>query len=163
MFRFLIFVGSIVAVTYAYSVGAPAHVCETMMPGHGVDPQTTPSPYDILLSKNSILGGESVTVTVKGHDQELFKGILIQARLGDQIVGTFDVDPADTKVKTIDCPKGERNAVTHKNAKNKSEVSVKWVAPADLVGNVVFKVTVVKEAIIFWVAQSSSTLSVRRQ
>ncbi|XP_046472885.1 putative defense protein 3 [Neodiprion pinetum] len=163
MFRFLIFLGSIVAVTYAHSVGAPASACESMTPGHLVDPQTTPSPYVILLSKNSILGGESITVTIKGRDKEEFKGILLQARLGDKIVGTFDVDPADTNVQTIDCPKGERNAVTHKNAENKSEVSVRWIAPPDLVGEVVFKLTVVKEFKTFWVAQSSSPLSIHRQ
>ena len=50
-----------------YSTGAPVEVCDSMMPQHGKQPQQTPLPYDIIIEKPKLKGGESTIVTIKGN------------------------------------------------------------------------------------------------
>ncbi|MCH1927560.1 hypothetical protein L6232_22445, partial [Shewanella sp. C31] len=88
----LIFVAALASIN-AYPTGAPGgDVCETMMPGHGFPPQNSPFPYDIVIAKPDLKGGESTTVTIRAQEGQKFRGYLMQARREDnKPLGTFTV------------------------------------------------------------------------
>lgn len=90
-----------VTVVTGYGAGAPKEACGDMIPQHHTDPQTTPFPYRLSVSKKGIKGGEKVTVTISaGGKYKDFKGFFVQARVGDSAVGQFDPAPG---VKLVDC------------------------------------------------------------
>lgn len=90
-----------------YSNGAPAEECSSMTPRHHVDPQKSAAPYDFIIDKKFIRAGESVTVTLKGRsNDDDFKGLLVQARVGDTPIGVFDVSPSRQFIQTLDCGSG---------------------------------------------------------
>ncbi|XP_015524834.1 putative defense protein Hdd11 [Neodiprion pinetum] len=160
MLRFFLLIASIVAAAQGFSAGAPPAVCEDMTPKHHVDPQAGPSPFKISIDKSTISPGDKVEITLEALDHATFKGFLVEGRQGNDIIGSFSVDPNDKEAQTIDCPKGEKNAVTHKNSEEKSKKILTWEAPADFSGIVVFKATFVKDGGTFWVGQTSSNLRV---
>lgn len=89
--------------------GAPEKSCNTMVPAHGgIASQRTQAPYSIDVKK--IEGKSSWNVVIKGYAREnKIKGYLLQARLGDRIIGNFTVS-GDEAVKShaISCG-GNRN------------------------------------------------------
>lgn len=90
-----------------YSSGAPAQECSTMTPRHHVDPQKGAAPYDFSIDKKFIRGGEKVTITITGKSQDdTFKGLLVEARVGDTPVGSFDVSQSRQYIQTLDCGNG---------------------------------------------------------
>jgi Reeler domain len=90
-----------------YSSGAPAEECSSMTPRHHVDPQKGPSPYDIILDKKAIRAGESVLITIKGRkSDDVIKGLLVQARVGDTPIGSFDVSPSREYIQILNCGSG---------------------------------------------------------
>lgn len=161
MFRFLVIIASVFAAAQAFGGGAPTSVCNDLTPKHPAEPQEVASPFTISISKSVIKPGDEVKVTLEGTNGNKFKGFIVQGRVGDSIVGSFEVNPNDEEVQFLNCPSGTNNAATHRNPKPKSKISVNWVAPKDLQDVVVFKATFVKEGDIFWVAQASSGLTVR--
>lgn len=91
----------------AYSKGAPAGACEDMTPQHHVDPQTSPVPYNFLLSKNAIKAGDTVQLTIKGKSaNDKIKGLMVQARVGNTPIGKFSVPSNSAYVQTLDCGNG---------------------------------------------------------
>lgn len=87
-----------------YSSGAPSSECKDMTPRHHVDAQKGAMPYDISLDKRNIRAGETVTVNIRGKSaDDVIKGLLVQARVGDTPIGTFDVSPSRQYIQTIDC------------------------------------------------------------
>lgn len=75
-----------------------------MTPRHHVEPQKGSFPYDIILSKNKIKAGDSIEITIKGKSAEdVIKGLLVQARVGDTQVGTFDTSPSSQYIQLRDC------------------------------------------------------------
>ena len=87
-----------------YSSGAPAGQCGDMTPKHGVDGQRGQMPYDIILSKKSIRSGDTVDVTIKGRkNDDLFKGLMVEARVGNEPIGKFDVSQSRQYIQTLDC------------------------------------------------------------
>ncbi|KAJ4431432.1 hypothetical protein ANN_20029 [Periplaneta americana] len=87
----------------AYKSGAPETVCDSMIPDHHSTPKTTPSPYTISVSKNSIKAGESVQVTLAGAKNTQFKGYFIQARVGNTPIGKFD---KGAEINLVNCGGG---------------------------------------------------------
>lgn len=124
--------------------GAPPAACDNMTPGHGVEAQTTISPYQLRVLQRSVKGGETVTVeifsTVAG---ESFKGFLLQARTeGDdyEVVGEFlENEDEATPFSFRNCSTGIRNAVTHSNNNAKDQMSFIWRAPENFEGPVRFR------------------------
>lgn len=47
-------------------------------------------------------------MTLAGINGAEFKGFLVQARTGNKVVGSFDVDGTNEKAQTIDCPNGKK-------------------------------------------------------
>lgn len=89
----------------AYKSGAPAGVCESMIPEHGVPPQNTTSPYTLSVDKTNIKPGGSVTLKITGPSGKPIKGFFVQARNNTNHIqsGVF-TKASGTKV--IDCPPG---------------------------------------------------------
>lgn len=91
----------------AFSGGAPKDACGDMVPQHHVDPQKGKSPYSLLVSKKSIKAGDVVQLTLKGRTaSDTFKGLLVQARVGDQLVGQFTVPSNNPYIQVVDCGNG---------------------------------------------------------
>ncbi|CAH1388793.1 unnamed protein product [Nezara viridula] len=156
--KVLFTVVAVIAGIRAYPTGAPTDVCETMAPGHGAVPQNGQFPYDIVIEKPDLKGGESTTVTIIGKDGHQFRGYMMQARSENKPIGKFTVP--DNNSHTLDCGTGTANTVTQSNAKDKNKVTVTWTAPQNFKGKVVFYVTVVKVFDVYWVAHPSSPVKI---
>lgn len=75
-----------------------------MTPRHHVDPQKSAFPYNIILSKNKIRAGDIIEITIQGKTpDDTLKGLLVQARVGDTAVGSFDVSPSSQYIQLRDC------------------------------------------------------------
>lgn len=95
-------------VVTGYGTGAPEQACDDMIPQHHVDPQTTPFPYKITVTKKSIKAGDRVQVIISaGGSVKDFKGFFVQGRVGNRPIGKFDPAPG---VKLVDC--GNSKAVS---------------------------------------------------
>lgn len=89
---------------HGFSDGAPSSQCVAMMPHHMVDPQKAAFPYVISFDKNPIKPGETVGVTIKGKtESDNFKGLLVQARVGNTPIGKFDVSSSAQYLQLMDC------------------------------------------------------------
>ena len=53
----------LLSIINAYPNGAPAQVCQSMLPNHGAAPQTSARPYTILVQPMSYSSGTTVTGT----------------------------------------------------------------------------------------------------
>lgn len=96
----------------AYSAGAPRGACEDMTPQHHVDGQTSPVPYQFILSKRSIRAGDTIQLTIKGKSaSDKIKGLLVQARVGHSPVGMFSVPSNSPYVQTVDCGNGSHVSI----------------------------------------------------
>nr|AJW81891.1 putative defense protein [Actias selene] len=163
IFAYIVAVVSAVALTSAYPTGAPTSACFDMIPGHAAEVQKGPAPYTITSAVTAVKAGHSVDVVVSGKTPEdFFRGILLQARQGDKIVGTWTIPPTDTYSQLMNC--GEPgNAVTHISRDDKHTLSFSWTAPDDLEGEIVFLVTIVKTYAEFWVKIPSATIQILSQ
>ncbi|XP_063702426.1 putative defense protein Hdd11 [Culicoides brevitarsis] len=147
----------------AYSKGAPKEACGDMVPQHHVDPQSTPAPYELNLSKNHIKAGETIQITLKGKEaKDKIKGLLVQARVGQTPIGKFSVPANNPHVQAINCGNGAYDALTHTKIQGDGpqSVSFSWTAPKELAETVTFYYTVALNGGVFWVAQTSEKLSV---
>jgi hypothetical protein len=142
---------SVVEVTWGYGTGAPTSVCDTMMPGHGVE-QTATNTHTLTLGDGAMQYEEGVdlTITISGT----FKGTFIQARKADDSsdttsYGTFQVNSADN-VQVISCSTGSNNAVTHSSTALKTNLQVTWSPPGGNQGNLKLVATVAEEKATWW-------------
>ncbi|CAH2104874.1 unnamed protein product [Euphydryas editha] len=156
---------AVVACAQGYSAGAPESACKHMTPGHPASPQESIAPYVVTTSTKELKAGSSMTVTISGKSaNDTIRGLMVQARVGDKIVGTFKVDPKDRLVKTMKCTV-DGDTVTHKshdNSDDRRTVTLKWNAPADLNDVVVFKATIVLNGIVYWVGVESAPVKVKQ-
>lgn len=148
----------------AYSKGAPAGECSGMTPQHRVEAQRSAAPYDILINKKSIKAGETIEVTIKGKSKEnVIKGLMVQARVGDTPIGVFDASPSSNYVQTLDCGNAKKNALTHKKIESDiNEVKFKWTAPRNLAERVQIYATIAQNGGVFWVKHKSAQLTVTK-
>jgi len=90
----------------SFSMGAPDSACENLLPGHGIGPQNSPSPYQIKLAPiDDPSGRRLVNVTITGPAGG-FAGYVVQARpeSGGNPLGSFEVQ-SDVG-KTYTCGSG---------------------------------------------------------
>lgn len=80
-----------------YSMGAPDTACETMVPQHGQDLQTSPPPYTLTPNETSISGGQRISLTLAANDDFLV-GFFVQGRPRDNAgpLGTFFTNQYNT-------------------------------------------------------------------
>ncbi|XP_065343218.1 putative ferric-chelate reductase 1 homolog [Cloeon dipterum] len=148
---------------HGFGRGAPDSACLSMLPGHGTDAQSSPSPYSIVLAPiENGNGRRLVNVTITSQGNADFAGFIIQARPenSDNPVGTFEVRKEGAKAHT--CGSGLKNSVTHTDKNPKRKVELIWEAPADYDGHVIFNASVVRDYSTFWTGIKSAPLLVRR-
>lgn len=164
--RFVIVLIALVAapaLVAAFSGGAPKEACGDMVPQHHVDAQKGKSPYSLLVSKKSIRSGDVVQLTLKGNTaSDTFKGLLVQARVGNQLVGQFTVPANNPYIQVVDCGNGSYNAVTHKKISGSppNSVSFTWQAPQGLAEEVTFQYTTALNGGVFWVGEKSEKIRI---
>ncbi|KAI9558047.1 hypothetical protein GHT06_014800 [Daphnia sinensis] len=147
--------------------GAPVSSCASMMPFHVpfIFPQQGVAPFSIILSSQQASPRSPITVTLKANGAPSFKGYLIQARSGKnvQAVGTFTVDGQSNTGKTINCPGGVKNAVTHTSRDAKTSETFLWTPPANFKGQVVMTATVVVQYNQIYKGVQSSLITVTKK
>ena len=74
-----------------YSVGAPDQACNTMLPNHNIQPQSSQPPFTLTPSVASVEPGKRISLTLATGDDKPFKGFLVQGRstVDNQVIGTF--------------------------------------------------------------------------
>lgn len=123
--------------------GAPATVCETLLPFHGggIAPTETASPFQIHTPAPSVGQGQILNIEIVSTPPELtFGGFMIHARSTSppyRVVGRF-APSSDGLIKLINC-EGDDNTATHVSPSPKSGLGLTWQAPNDFLGEVVFK------------------------
>ncbi|ESO90385.1 hypothetical protein LOTGIDRAFT_233861 [Lottia gigantea] len=137
-----------------FGSGAPFGLCLTMYPHHrGTHHQTTPSPFKIHVSKATYSPSEELTAVIKADDDMTFKGVEMRVHRvsgnTEEILGEFTEYPKD-KLQTQNCYFGKNNLITHSNNKTVTNLTIKWKAPPDNVGNILFTATVVHNFTTFW-------------
>ncbi|XP_045458717.1 putative defense protein Hdd11-like [Melitaea cinxia] len=164
-FPYIATILAVVAYAHGYSSGAPPSTCQNMTPGHPASPQKSQSPYVITTSTKEVKAGHSMTVTISGKTaNDTIRGLMVQARVGNKIVGTFDVDPKDPLITTMKCT-ADGDTVTHKShdySYDRQTVTLKWNAPADLNDVIVFRATIVLNGAVFWVGIESAPVKVKQ-
>ncbi|XP_075142278.1 putative ferric-chelate reductase 1 [Leptodactylus fuscus] len=140
--------------TNGYPDGLVEASCTTMEPRHGVNAQTSLSPYSLSLSNSTYIAGQQITVTLSGTPQ--FTGFLIQARSGSSTtpLGSFKVN-GDAQI--LNCTTFA-SAASHTSSDSKSSVQVTWVAPANSNSDIRIMATVVKSQSVHWSGIASSKL-----
>ncbi|XP_019646033.1 PREDICTED: putative defense protein 1 [Branchiostoma belcheri] len=141
----------------AYPNGAPKEACVTMTPGHkyanltSVHPQTTPSPYQVMVASNQYSPGATLKVMIVGP---AFQGFLLQARHNGNAgpVGSFSNAPTNTKA--VQCT-AENDSMTHANPNTKQNITLTWTAPSDARADIMFIATVAQEKNVFWLNNTS--------
>ncbi|KAJ6663237.1 hypothetical protein lerEdw1_010373 [Lerista edwardsae] len=137
----------------AFPSGAPASACETMLPGHaGVQPQTTPAPYEFLVSTPSFLNGQPINVQILGS---AYRGLLLQARSfrSTTTLGLWKFPPNDTKfLQARTCTGNPQGAITHANTNLKTrQTTFTWLPPNSGCPPVItFVATVAQSHDVYW-------------
>lgn len=130
---------AVVIFASCYPTGAPAEVCISMMPSHGVAAQNTPAPFQVSVP-HQVKQGETVTVKIENSEPGFtFRGFIIQARAVETkaVVGKFLITE---NMKTVACPTLPVDSVaTHTSPTEKSSLDLQWVAPINFSGPVVFQ------------------------
>ncbi|XP_035692794.1 putative ferric-chelate reductase 1 isoform X1 [Branchiostoma floridae] len=146
---------------WAYPSGAPASACLDMTPQHGPSEQTSTPPYELVVSNDTYAGGDEIEVTLRrtGNSAQ-FRGFFIQARTpgSTDAQGQFTtVDSGTTKTVNCGSVANSENGVTHTGRTDKTTVTVTWTAPANRVGHIQFRATVVETEDVFWVTKVKSS------
>ncbi|XP_061171657.1 uncharacterized protein LOC133181131 [Saccostrea echinata] len=144
-------------VVYGYPTGAPAGVCQTMVPGHGAAVQTGPSPYRVTMNTTSYTAGDRIMVTVSGGT---FRGLLVEARPANcstVTFPTFSLMVSESNLQTLACNGVPNSAITHTNRNDKTEANFYWT-PSSSLGHVYFRATVVQVFNTYWVGIQSPVL-----
>lgn len=120
--------------------GAPVSTCGTLTPVHSnIPPEATQSLFRIVPQQVLVGQGQILRIEIPSDIPSLaFKGFIIHARTPNgRVVGRF-ASSADGLVKLIDC-NGAQNTATHANTSPKVDFGLDWQAPADYLGDVIFK------------------------
>ncbi|CAG5056622.1 unnamed protein product [Parnassius apollo] len=154
---------AVLAYAEGYSVGAPESACKDMIPRHPVPPQKSAAPYVITTSSTAVRAGTPLEITISGvKPSDTIRGLLMQARKGEEIVGTFTVDPNDPFAQLLNCGTAG-NAITHKKHDpkfDKQSATFTWTPSENLSGEVKFRATVALNGAIFWVGVESAPVTI---
>ncbi|KAK7865949.1 hypothetical protein R5R35_005014 [Gryllus longicercus] len=138
----------------------PDSVCVSMQPAHGPnEPKKTDPPYVVTVSSRKVSKGDTVRVVVKGLASETFKGIYIQGRINDLPVGRW-LPHDNPQVRVLDCSPRKENALSFVSRNGINSITLEWVAPEDVKGDLIFLTTIVKSYDAFWTKVRSTPLQV---
>ncbi|KAL2088096.1 hypothetical protein ACEWY4_016924 [Coilia grayii] len=142
----------------AYPTGAPSSVCVSMLPNHGVGPQSTGSPFNLTVNASTYRHGELITVYI--GSSETYRGILLQARSADSSAAVGSWINLPSHFQTLKCGT-EASALTHSSARDRGggKDVFTWRPPNTGAPQVLrFWATVVKDEDTFWTEIKSSAL-----
>ncbi|XP_039218318.1 putative defense protein 3 isoform X1 [Crotalus tigris] len=141
----------------AFPDGAPESACESMLPVHtGVQPQTVPSPYEVLVSTPSFQNGQRVNVQIRGP---AYQGLLLEVRSFQSAaaVGFWQSPPNNTRF--LQCSGNPQGAITHSNTNLKMSQIYSWLPPPSHCPRVViFVATVAQSHDIYWTQVKSKVI-----
>ncbi|ROT80681.1 putative defense protein [Penaeus vannamei] len=143
------------ALVLGNSSGAPESACAWMSPWHEpyTEAQAGPPPYSFRIYETDFLAGSQVA--------ESFSGFMIQAHDGSgKVTGTWPSSQLTSAAQPMTC-ESQNDTVTHVSSALKQVVPLKWQAPLDFEGDVVFKAAVVKDYTTFWTDVTSETFTLR--
>jgi len=114
-----------------YPGGAPKSVCNSMLPLHGADSQTSPVPFNISLSSLDVQGGDQVTIELRSPPGRFFKGFMVVVTKPgtNEAHGSF-ASPGQG-AKSLGCFDKPNSGATHVEGNEKSIVKLSWTAPND--------------------------------
>lgn len=143
-----------------YKNGKVEKSCESMLPEHHSNPNTTACPYTLTVSVSKFSPGDQIKVTLSGDEH--FQGFLMQTRDATNpdgsAVGSFTLfDPKISQLLT--CNNIEGSAVSHTSDAQKTEIEVIWNAPPTAPPTVQFLATVVAHYKTFWVKLPGPVIS----
>lgn len=147
-----------------YSSGAPESACKTLLPVHsgGIPPQTSPSPYAIIVNSKPSKQNQIIKVFIESNPTgKPFGGYMIQARNTnnpDQIIGKFQSNSYGL-AKLTNCD-GLETTATHVSPANKQNIELEWAPPKDFLGSVFFRATVAEEYSKFWAGITSEAIQI---
>ncbi|XP_064648204.1 putative defense protein Hdd11 isoform X2 [Lineus longissimus] len=141
-----------------YSHGTPDSACRTMLPGHGVEPQTSSSPYTIFVTADTYHPEKPLKVILFaiGSTAE-FSGFLLQARQvnSERICGSFLIPDHAADIQHRTCQRRD-DTVTHSKCFRAKNVEVIWYPPLHNYGLIKFHATIVFNKTTFWSQIESS-------
>lgn len=142
----LLYVVNCLDVVLSHGNGAPSSRCDSMLPGHWVDPQETPSPFQIIIDKTVVTPGDRVNITLSTvrRGQIGFKGFFVMVKEIEDTeessdtksegqgknYGFFDLASSDLKqAQPVHCFDKRNSAMTHVINDVKMSVELFWIAP----------------------------------
>ncbi|XP_066502937.1 putative ferric-chelate reductase 1 [Hoplias malabaricus] len=149
-------------VSWAYSNGLVAVVCDTMTPGHiGTTPQNSTPPFQIRVSNSSYSPGATITVTLEAlRNDTPFEGFLLLARTtGSSMAGGYFSSTNNNLFRLLDCFSMKNSAISHSSSAPKTQFEAKWTAPLISVGNITFCATFVHDYTTYWTMVGSNVVS----
>eukprot|EP00090_Calanus_glacialis_P003984 TRINITY_DN12974_c0_g1_i1.p1 TRINITY_DN12974_c0_g1~~TRINITY_DN12974_c0_g1_i1.p1 ORF type:complete len:194 (+),score=44.19 TRINITY_DN12974_c0_g1_i1:34-615(+) len=163
MTSFLFLVASLPAIN-AWPKGAPTSVCQSMLPGHGKEPQHMADiPYHIEVPRFALKQNDKIMISLTSESERPFKGFVMKAVdvPGNNIIGTFSIleTGANTTAQYLPCTHPQ-SSITHTNNKQKLLQTVEWTPPTEFAGPVVMVATFVKDGYTYWVNVTSDTIMV---
>ncbi|NP_001083026.2 putative ferric-chelate reductase 1 precursor [Danio rerio] len=148
-----------VGLVQSYKNGLVSEVCDSMMPNHGANAQTSSPPFTVTADKTTFKEGDQIKVTLNSQTGYYFEGFMLQARPvgSSSTIGTFSV--TGNNVQVLSCNGMPGRAVSHTSNAKTTSVQVTWTAPTSgQLGNIEFSVTFVKSTLTFWVQVKSSAI-----
>lgn len=144
--------------------GAPNSTCVSMMPGHGKQKQSGPSPYTLSLSKETYRPCETIELTLSGS--ATFKGFFIKPMFPAKTISIAPsgmisplTDNSDNIGTFTTTPEAQNNcptsSLTHTNNNTKQSLTFTWMAPSYANDSIFFKYTVVQSKDVYWVNMES--------
>ncbi|XP_068235370.1 putative defense protein 3 [Palaemon carinicauda] len=144
----------------AYPDHVPDSACGWMSPWHEPydEPQSGPAPYKFKIYYPHVMTNMTVPLCIIGA--EPFKGMMIQAQDGEgNAIGSWITD--SERIQTLNCTY-EDDTITHASKNHKQILALKWRAPMDFQGQVVFRGAIVKSYSTFWTDIVSDTFKVHK-
>ncbi|XP_076472946.1 putative ferric-chelate reductase 1 [Babylonia areolata] len=148
----------------AYPTGAGKQACALQSPQvcHKGSPQTSASPYSLVVKDNVYSPGTPVNVTVQvTNGGTPFKGFLVGAHrvAGNttEYLGSF----ANTSESQPQCGDNGNTGVTHTDPSEKQSVVLVWTPPSSGQDDIVFTGAVVQSFSTYWVNLTSGVLKPR--
>ncbi|XP_065188681.1 zonadhesin-like isoform X3 [Sycon ciliatum] len=126
----------------AYSSGAPAHTCSSMLPGHGL-PELTDDQGCTLTFAGSVREGSKQRLTLNCGGTS-FRGFHIQCRAGGEDGAAAGQFTATSNSRVFTCGGKQASAITHTSRTGKTSMEIDWEPDqAACQGNIQCRATVV--------------------
>ncbi|KAH9515390.1 hypothetical protein Btru_014329 [Bulinus truncatus] len=148
---------TLVVKTHCYPDGMNVDTaCSSMTPNHGYPPQSSPAPYDVILTPKSYVPGSPVTVTISSNNAT-FMGFMIQVRRIDPLMD--QTEPLGNFV-VVDGTRAacSAKALVHYSNQARTSLTTMWNPPSNSSGDVVFRVSIVSKHYMFWTDVQSETV-----